>query len=784
MSAPSLGYQDASSSILPDSFSALSIRGGVGSQAEEEQFDARRLTLREALTIKADRTGFTVADKPSRFFGIGRVFKTLWIEPAGSTATDTDQRPYHTVGYGQQQLAYAKVRRFVVIRKRLHSCLCLMISTYGGQGAAKEDARSQDHAVVYSSQFPEPLPRPGENITFGSFPVIIEEPGEVLGVMSRLDFGKVYTVEHNVKVLRIGRIWPDQIKRLNECFAMTMGLLPLPDELDPTELEPQQDDPIPTANNSTGIQYGTSVPSKNLRTSSVRYATSSPRPESQQRFIRSTSSKDEEKMDVSFYVRNRDYKRFFRIGRIFGTLWTEGVGSSAHQLDQTFLSEVVYKETVFSKVRRFVVVREGDRSCTCLPVTSYDGQGHRKRGIQLEDHGFIYSRSKPSRVERMRPKALKVVLSRGADFRDPMLVNYGKVYNVETNVKVKDIGDLDAESKAVLVQDFRHVFLERGGDTMPYYTTPRSSEALLAGVGGGLETYGGSFAASSEYNTAPSYYSPASHIPPEYNRGALGSIQAPAYDQSTTRYSTSQPNEHPPITQTYGSPSEYHVLSVGYDDPQWNRPVTAGYGHPATAEPATGTTYHYPATGPRDVGHPSSNTGYSHNPAGYPPMIATTAHIRDELPTATRLEYYYPDPGTPTSSYESQTFATTSYPTASTYASPPSLYADSHDNQSPDAVDVPLAHLGGSLYSSGPTTNDTYVSVARQDYDSTPVSNQRGRRRSKSRRDLRESRTFRVAANEPSTSAKETDVGRADVWFEDFTTGDLYQDRIDSKGNS
>ena len=166
-------------------------------------------------------TGFAVADKPSRFFNIGRVFKTLWIEPAGTTSKDTDQRSFHTVGYGQ--LSYSKVRRFVVIRKRLHSCLCLAISTYSGRGVSKEDGRPQDHAMVYSSSDLIPSPLPQEKITLDAFPIIVEEPSEALGPVSRLDFGKVYTVEHNVKVLRIGRIAPDHINRLQQCFADAMG---------------------------------------------------------------------------------------------------------------------------------------------------------------------------------------------------------------------------------------------------------------------------------------------------------------------------------------------------------------------------------------------------------------------------------------------------------------------------------------------------------------------------------------------------------------------------------
>lgn len=140
-----------------------------------------------------------------------------------------------------------------------------------------------------------------------------------------------------------------------------------------------------------------------------------------------------ETIDKTYTVRNYDWKKFFRVGRVFSTLWTDAMGANSDRVNPTFVSEVSFGEKVYSKVRRFIVVREGDRSVTCLPVTSYDGLGHRKSGIRLEDHGYIFSRRAPKRVDGLRSKALRVVLSKGnPHFREPSLVNYAKVYSKHT----------------------------------------------------------------------------------------------------------------------------------------------------------------------------------------------------------------------------------------------------------------------------------------------------------------------------------------------------------------
>jgi len=165
-----------------------------------------------------------VISQPTRFFQVGRVFKTLWTEPAGETATDTDKEYYRPVGYGQ--LSFTKMRRFVVIRKRLHSCLCLAISTYGGQGSTKKDSRSEDHAVVYASKDPPPLTALDEQFTKEPIPVILEENSESIDPKSVIDFGRVYTVEHNVKVSNVGRVAKSDKKRLEQYFIDTIGMTP------------------------------------------------------------------------------------------------------------------------------------------------------------------------------------------------------------------------------------------------------------------------------------------------------------------------------------------------------------------------------------------------------------------------------------------------------------------------------------------------------------------------------------------------------------------------------
>ncbi|KAG4432398.1 hypothetical protein IFR05_012127 [Cadophora sp. M221] len=163
-----------------------------------------------------------------------------------------------------------------------------------------------------------------------------------------------------------------------------------------------------------------------------------------------------------------DSKKFFRPGRVFFILWTEPYVDSMQSENDQFRSVTTYQvsykqQKAPSKVRRFVVVKQAERHCTCLPVTTtFDGRGYKKRGIILDHHGLIYSsKEPPPHIEGITKAPLRIVLSNGADqIRNPTYINYGSVITVETNVMVKDIGALDSESRKLLRTHYKRVQMD------------------------------------------------------------------------------------------------------------------------------------------------------------------------------------------------------------------------------------------------------------------------------------------------------------------------------------
>lgn len=81
------------------------------------------------------------------------------------------------------------------------------MQTYNGRGAAKPGLVMGDHGIIHTSPV-APMQLPGEMLTKYSIRV---EPtaSETLEPASRINYGKPYVVEHNVKVFDVGMVIPD-----------------------------------------------------------------------------------------------------------------------------------------------------------------------------------------------------------------------------------------------------------------------------------------------------------------------------------------------------------------------------------------------------------------------------------------------------------------------------------------------------------------------------------------------------------------------------------------------
>ncbi|KAI0535598.1 hypothetical protein GGR58DRAFT_529372 [Xylaria digitata] len=150
--------------------------------------------------------------KPSLFFRIGRCFVTQWVEPMSSRLADQSSAPT-TRTPDPHDGAFTKPHRFIVIREGYHSAWRVPIHTYQGRGTTKPDIKLYDHAKIYRFGSAEveaecPLRKP--------IGIVIEGESELhqLHPASLANFGKIYTIEHDVSVMNIGYVPRCHISRV------------------------------------------------------------------------------------------------------------------------------------------------------------------------------------------------------------------------------------------------------------------------------------------------------------------------------------------------------------------------------------------------------------------------------------------------------------------------------------------------------------------------------------------------------------------------------------------
>jgi hypothetical protein len=193
-----------------------------------------------------------------------------------------------------------------------------------------------------------------------------------------------------------------------------------------------------------------------------------------------------------------------------------GAGSNINNRE-TFVTKIANGERVHSTLRRFVVFRQHDRFCTCLPVSSYNPT--KKSSLSLRDHGIIYSQAHPKAIEGVIADPVRLQFVNGAPgLRDNThtLVNYARIYTVEMNVKVRDIGELDADSKVIFRTNFQKIFAFI--DDEPNGPAPDASTVPLV-----YET------ANKSQGEAPAPYLPATDSTPHHHLATSGQAEAFQY---------------------------------------------------------------------------------------------------------------------------------------------------------------------------------------------------------------------------------------------------------------
>jgi hypothetical protein len=123
------------------------------------------------------------------------------------------------------QIVHAKPRLFVVVRQKSRHCLCVPIYTYSQQATSKPGVNPEDHAAIVQEGSDVVFhPQEKQDKLKKRLLLVVEDSSIQWSPFSRVNFGKVQSVEYNLKVRTIGRIAQECTADLESSFREAIGL--------------------------------------------------------------------------------------------------------------------------------------------------------------------------------------------------------------------------------------------------------------------------------------------------------------------------------------------------------------------------------------------------------------------------------------------------------------------------------------------------------------------------------------------------------------------------------
>ncbi|KAK3325340.1 hypothetical protein B0H66DRAFT_119375 [Apodospora peruviana] len=158
--------------------------------------------------------------EPSHRFSVGEVFKVVWVEPLGTgraDMTECDERSR----FGER--IYVGIRRFIIVGTDEGHSTCVPILTYEHRACTKRGLKPRTHGIIYSEGSKPKLLQGEPKLGFSPVRMNLDYPSERLAMESRVNYSKLITVEHNLKVFFIGRIASSHLNivadAVDECWS-------------------------------------------------------------------------------------------------------------------------------------------------------------------------------------------------------------------------------------------------------------------------------------------------------------------------------------------------------------------------------------------------------------------------------------------------------------------------------------------------------------------------------------------------------------------------------------
>ena len=166
-------------------------------------------------------------------------------------------------------------------------------------------------------------------------------------------------------------------------------------------------------------------------------------------------------MEAGYHKRD---SRWFSVGRVFTVLWHDNATAVKRYANDTGLTTPgPYGQKIYSQIRRFAVVKQGHGFSWAIPIHTYRAQGTTRESFGDQDreaHAIIHMTDvepvllPEERFMRKNPIAVDGA-SEDKKLHPTSRIRFDKVYTIEHNVLVRNVGKISEHSMPYFLKYWR-----------------------------------------------------------------------------------------------------------------------------------------------------------------------------------------------------------------------------------------------------------------------------------------------------------------------------------------
>jgi hypothetical protein len=181
---------------------------------------------------------YRLREEPEKFFRLGQVFAIIDTAEYDKALKSIGRTWLHRPDVDNPFVGPVSVRKLIVVRSGVSSCLCLGVHNYHGNGCSEQDHQDL-HSIIFSTRDPpppitftvtdpetkQPVVRDERGMVNKPIKMEADHPSNMLVSASRINYTRIHQLEYKMRVKPIGQVVIESIQDLSDQFLEAVSTL-------------------------------------------------------------------------------------------------------------------------------------------------------------------------------------------------------------------------------------------------------------------------------------------------------------------------------------------------------------------------------------------------------------------------------------------------------------------------------------------------------------------------------------------------------------------------------